>query len=129
MDKDTNLHKELDLIQNCISRMAKNSFMLKGWSISLMAVVLALTADRLNALFLLCSVFIPLLIIWLQKVDQHTTGTARSPWPSGSRPRRSSRAGRPCSPLVHIAAARAAARRLATLAFCPSLSAPRPGRS
>lgn len=64
MDKDTNLHKELDLIQNCIGRMAKNSFMLKGWSISLMAVVLALTADRLNALFLLCSVFIPLLCFW-----------------------------------------------------------------
>lgn len=61
---NNNLHKEIDLIQNCISRMAKNSFMLKGWTISLLAVVLALTADRLNPLFLFCSVFIPLLCFW-----------------------------------------------------------------
>jgi hypothetical protein len=61
---NNNLHKEIDLIQNCIDRMAKNSFMLKGWAISLLAVVLALTADRLNPLFLFCSVFIPLLCFW-----------------------------------------------------------------
>lgn len=64
MDNETILQKEIDLIQNCINRMANNSFMLKGWSISLIAVVLALTNDRLNALFLLCSVFIPLLCFW-----------------------------------------------------------------
>jgi len=61
---NNNLHKEIDLIQNCISRMARNSFMLKGWAISLLAVVIALTADRLNPLFLFCSVFIPLLCFW-----------------------------------------------------------------
>lgn len=61
---NNNLHKEIDLIQNCINRMARNSFMLKGWAISLLAVVLALTADRLNPLFLFCSVFIPLLCFW-----------------------------------------------------------------
>lgn len=61
---NNNLHKEIDLIQNCIDRMAKNSFMLKGWAISLLAVVLALTADKLNPLFLFCSVFIPLLCFW-----------------------------------------------------------------
>lgn len=61
---NNNLHKEIDLIQNCISRMARNSFMLKGWAISLLAVVLALTADRLNPLFLFCSIFIPLLCFW-----------------------------------------------------------------
>lgn len=64
MDNETILQKEIDLIQNCINRMANNSFMLKGWSISLIAVVLALTNDRLNALFLLCSVCIPLLCFW-----------------------------------------------------------------
>ena len=61
---DTNLHKEIDLIQGCISRMASNSFMLKGWTISLVAVVLALTDDRFNLLFLLCCVLIPLLCFW-----------------------------------------------------------------
>ncbi|MBQ6962725.1 MAG: hypothetical protein IJP79_03310 [Paludibacteraceae bacterium] len=59
-----NLHKEIDLIQNCIDRMDKNSFMLKGWTISLIAVVLALTADRLNPLFLFCSIFVPVLCFW-----------------------------------------------------------------
>lgn len=61
---DSNLHKEIDLIQNCINRMAKNSFMLKGWTISLIAVVLALTADRLNPLFLFCSIVIPIFCFW-----------------------------------------------------------------
>ena len=64
MDRDTNLHKEIDLIQNCINRMSKNAFVIKGWTISLLAVVLALTADRLNPLFLFCSVFIPILCFW-----------------------------------------------------------------
>lgn len=64
MINDTNLHKEIDLIQGCINRMASNSFMLKGWTISLVAVVLALTADRLNPLFLFCSVMVPVLCFW-----------------------------------------------------------------
>lgn len=64
MRDDTNLHKEIDLIQNCIDRMAKNSFMLKGWSISLVAAVFALTTDRLSPVFLFCSVFIPLCCFW-----------------------------------------------------------------
>ena len=64
MDNETKLHKEIDLIQNCINRMTKNSFMLKGWTISLVAVVLALTADKLNPFFLFCSVFIPILCFW-----------------------------------------------------------------
>ena len=34
MDKDI-VHKELDLVQNCIKRMASNSFYLKGWYVSL----------------------------------------------------------------------------------------------
>ena len=44
MDREI-LHKEIDLIQECIKRMAHNSFMLKGWAISLIAVVLALGKD------------------------------------------------------------------------------------
>lgn len=61
---NNDLHKEIDLIQNCISRMARNSFMLKGWAISLLAVVLAITTDRLNPLFLFFSVFVPLVCFW-----------------------------------------------------------------
>ena len=36
------LHKEIDLIQACITRMARNSFMLKGWTIALIAALIAL---------------------------------------------------------------------------------------
>lgn len=42
MDNDV-LHKEIDLIQACITRMASNSFLLKGWAVSIIAVILALS--------------------------------------------------------------------------------------
>ncbi len=41
------IHKELDLIQSVINRMANNSFLLKGWIVSLVAIVLALSYDNL----------------------------------------------------------------------------------
>ncbi len=43
------LHKEIDLIQGIINRMANNSFLLKGWLISLIAVILALSKDTIVA--------------------------------------------------------------------------------
>lgn len=42
------LEKEIDLIQSCISRMAQNSFMVKGWLITLIAVVIALLPETFN---------------------------------------------------------------------------------
>jgi len=42
------LHKEIDLIQACINRMANNSFLLKGWLVSIVSVILALSPDELN---------------------------------------------------------------------------------
>jgi hypothetical protein len=44
----TILCKEIDLIQACISRMAQNSFMVKGWLITLIAVVLALLPENFD---------------------------------------------------------------------------------
>ncbi len=46
--KDENLHKEIDLIQGVIARMAQNAFYAKGWSVSLSAVLLALGKDFLE---------------------------------------------------------------------------------
>ena len=46
MDKEI-LHKEIDLIQGVINRMANNSFLLKGWLVTLITVVLALTKDSI----------------------------------------------------------------------------------
>lgn len=40
------LNKEIDLIQGCINRMAHNSFIIKGWLISLIAVVLTLLPEK-----------------------------------------------------------------------------------
>lgn len=40
------LNKEIDLIQGCINRMAHNSFLIKGWLISLIAVVLTLLPEN-----------------------------------------------------------------------------------
>lgn len=44
-DKTEILHKEIDLIQACISRISQNSFFIKGWAISIVAVVLALSKE------------------------------------------------------------------------------------
>lgn len=41
------LHKEIDLIQAIITRMANNSFLLKGWMITLVAAILALSKGTL----------------------------------------------------------------------------------
>ncbi len=59
-----NLHKEIDLIQGCIKRMANNSFLLKGWAISLVAVVLALSEKNISPYFLGLVVLVPLISFW-----------------------------------------------------------------
>jgi len=56
-------HKEIDLIQACISRMAQNSFMIKGWAFALVAAFTALTSEKLN-LCVLCGVGIFILFVF-----------------------------------------------------------------
>ena len=41
------LHKEIDLIQNIINRMAHNSFLIKGWALSIIGVMLAIIRDSI----------------------------------------------------------------------------------
>lgn len=66
MDKiDTEvLHKEIDLIQACITRMAHNSFLIKGWTVSIVAVVLALAKEDVHPVALSAILLIPLLSFW-----------------------------------------------------------------
>lgn len=59
-----NLHKEIDLIQSCIKRMSSNSFLLKGWTISIVAVVLALSEKNFNHYLLCFIILIPLVSFW-----------------------------------------------------------------
>jgi len=58
------LHKEIDLIQACITRMANNSFLLKGWAITIIAVVLALADKAINPAVLSTILLIPLISFW-----------------------------------------------------------------
>lgn len=48
MERHTVLIKEIDLIQSCISRMAQNSFMVKGWLITLYAAIFVVVPLRFD---------------------------------------------------------------------------------
>lgn len=45
MNNETQLHKELDLIQDVIKRMAGNSFKVKAWAMAIVGGVLALAKE------------------------------------------------------------------------------------
>ena len=57
------IHKEIDLIQACITRMAQNSFMIKGWFVSIYAVILALLPEKIN-MCLLCVALVSVNLIF-----------------------------------------------------------------
>lgn len=64
LSKEEILNKEIDLIQSCINRMAHNSFVIKGWLVSLIAVVLTLLPENFN-IRILCIIGILITIcIW-----------------------------------------------------------------
>lgn len=52
--------KEVDLIQNIIKRMASNSFMIKGWTITLVVATLLLKDENSKVLI----AYIPLIVFW-----------------------------------------------------------------
>lgn len=56
-------HKHLEFVQAAINRMAGNLFLLKGWSITLIAALFALAAKDANQLYILIAYF-PLFIFW-----------------------------------------------------------------
>lgn len=58
-----NKHKHLDFIQAAINRMASNLFLLKGWSITLIAALFALAAKDSNKFYIVIAYF-PLFIFW-----------------------------------------------------------------
>jgi hypothetical protein len=63
MDKSSDKHKHLDFVQAAINRMASNLFLLKGWSITLIAALFALAAKDSNKFYVLIAYF-PLFIFW-----------------------------------------------------------------
>lgn len=54
------MFKEVDLVQDIIKRMASNSFMIKGWTITLVVVTLLLKNDNSKVLI----AYIPLIVFW-----------------------------------------------------------------
>lgn len=62
--KNDIIHKEIDLIQACITRMAHNSFLIKGWCIALIVATLALTKENINPLIQCLIILIPLFSFW-----------------------------------------------------------------
>lgn len=58
------IHKEIDLIQDCIKRMAQNSFMIKGWFIGLYVVALGLLPKEINIKLLCVILGITTILFW-----------------------------------------------------------------
>lgn len=56
--------KHLEFIQNVITRMASNSFLLKGWTVTLVAALVALAAQNANPLFVALA-FLPAIAFWV----------------------------------------------------------------
>ena len=64
MTKEEILTKEIDLIQGCINRMAQNSFMIKGWCITIVTALIAFLDKNINAFVLGFIFIIPILAFW-----------------------------------------------------------------
>jgi hypothetical protein len=56
--------KHLEFIQNVITRMNSNSFFIKGWNITLIAALFALSVQDKNTSFIFIS-FISILFFWI----------------------------------------------------------------
>jgi len=56
--------KHLEFIQTIINRMAGNSFLIKGWAITLVAALFALSSKDANKNYILIS-FLPVIIFWI----------------------------------------------------------------
>lgn len=61
--EDNKKIKHLEMIQDIIKRMASNSFMLKGWAVTLVAGIFALSAKDADKLHFLIA-YIPILVFW-----------------------------------------------------------------
>lgn len=56
--------KHLEFIQSAITRMAKNSFLLKGWTVTLVGALVALSLKEVDTLYLLVSATV-LFFFWM----------------------------------------------------------------
>jgi len=59
-DRRTYLLKEIDIVQDVINRMAHNSFLIKGWTVTLVVATLLLKGRDIQVLL----AYIPLVVFW-----------------------------------------------------------------
>ena len=59
-----NKRMHMEMIQNVISRMASNSFMLKGWAVTLIAGIFALASKDAEKTYFLIA-YVPIIIFWV----------------------------------------------------------------
>lgn len=65
MDQGTeNKLKHLEFIQNAITRMASNSFLLKGWNLTILAALIGLNKDGLDGKIIFIG-FILTFVFWV----------------------------------------------------------------
>ncbi len=57
------MEKHLDYIQNAINRMANNSFLIKGWTVTFISLLFILSLRDSNSWLLILSLF-PLVCFW-----------------------------------------------------------------
>lgn len=55
--------KHLEFIQNIITRMNTNSFQIKGWTITIVSALLAISVSAKNPDFIIISIF-PIILFW-----------------------------------------------------------------
>lgn len=55
--------KHLEFIQGVISRMARNSFLIKGWAITLVAALFALASQDASSYYVVIALF-PAILFW-----------------------------------------------------------------
>ncbi len=63
MNNDNKI-KHLEMVQDVIKRMASNSFILKGWAVTLVAGIMALAEKDTDKMYFLIA-YIPIIIFWL----------------------------------------------------------------
>lgn len=56
--------KEIDLIQGVINRMARNSFMIKGWSLTVVGIASSLNLTSEKSVFLSVGISVICLFFW-----------------------------------------------------------------
>jgi len=61
---EENKIRHLEMIQGVINRMANNSFMLKGWAVTLVSGIFILASKDADKLYFLVS-YIPVIVFWI----------------------------------------------------------------